>query len=359
LADPQNCGGCADEGGQVCDLRQLCLEGSCVTNCVMLTPTSYPLSVGGLGLDWSSDGTFLATTGDRMPNPSGQDLQVWRFDGELLSFLDGATLMIQGRSPAWSPDGTWLALGGSDAALSRNLAAYGFDGTSLSQLTSEYPSAIFSLDIHPSGVYVATGSFSGELRVWSFDASTYTIVHTGYSDGKINDLEWSPNGAYLAVGSSAEGTNDAIQIYAWNGSILSLLASRHVIDDVKSIAWSPDGTKLLAGLAQGTQSELLVLGFDGVALTTIAAAETESDVQDLDWSPGGDLVAAVGENLSGDLDLMLWSFDGAILTLEPGGSMNLGPLTCAAFHPSGNYIATAGDFMTGANNLFLLPVCTP
>ena len=34
-------------------------------------------------VDTLSDDAYLAATGDRMPNPSGQDVQVWAFDGLL------------------------------------------------------------------------------------------------------------------------------------------------------------------------------------------------------------------------------------------------------------------------------------
>ena len=59
-----------------------------------------------------------------------------------------------------------------------------------------------------------------------------------------HSVAWSPDGQYLAVGTT-NGSND-LTIYSWNGQTLETLITASIAY-VNSVAWSPNGQNLAVG----------------------------------------------------------------------------------------------------------------
>lgn len=159
-----------------------------------------------------------------LSDPDGANLaDMWNLD---------CTLAVNASRPAWSPDGTSLAV-----LIARD--ARGRDGW-------DRMDAPFALDL----LDPATGSV--------------TNLATGLHDAFR--LAWSPDGGTIAV---ITGTDMADVNLTWLISTRGGPTRRLVLDDGRSlndVAWSPDGTRL-AGLLNGTDPDAIPSLFEPVVIT--------------------------------------------------------------------------------------------
>ncbi|MGE0206560.1 MAG: WD40 repeat domain-containing protein, partial [Candidatus Babeliales bacterium] len=134
------------------------------------------------------------------------------------------------------------------------IVVYSFNGVALSFVTSVSPGlgTINSVNWSPDGQYLAAGTSGGTILVYSFNGvalSFVTSVAPGL--GSITSINWLPDGQYLAAGTGG-GT---ILVYSFNGVALSLFISIVPgLGAISSVNWSPDGQYL----AVGTTSAILV-----------------------------------------------------------------------------------------------------
>lgn len=148
----------------------------------------------------------------------------------------------------WSSDGKYLAAGGwyTDALI--------WDvqtGKLVHQLTTDFE--ISNIAISPDDEYVAANSMNNDVAIWKMADGQFVagwqVEEPSYeaSGGPIHGLEWSPDGAYLAV------ATDVGAVTIWEVSSLSLVTELRPPDfpsagiAVNSIKWSIDGDKLYTG----------------------------------------------------------------------------------------------------------------
>ncbi len=140
-------------------------------------------------------------------------------------------------SLAWSPDGRWLAAGGVDGLVHLIQLAEGRSAVTLAGHTSTVRAVAWS----PDGLTIATAANDRTVRLWERDTGRL-VQNIGSADRREGAwaIAWSPDSSLIATASE----NDTV-VRLWrtrDGSLARTLRGHSL--DVKSVAWSPDGTML-------------------------------------------------------------------------------------------------------------------
>ncbi len=196
--------------------------------------------------------------------------------------------------------------------------------------------SVRSVAVSPTGDLLASGGSDGVILLWDL-VQRQLLQRFEFHPGPIEDLAFSPDGAYLA--SSCE--QDRVMVLRLASGEAGSIATG---ETPTGIAWSPSGL-LAVALAQG---EILIAEPTGHARHRFRAHD--SDIADLAFSPNGSALATAGR----DGRVLLWS---AEMTIHRSFSGHRGNLTRLAWSPDGGMLATCGvdgtvrlwDTTTGAN----------
>ena len=297
-------------------------------NAVAWHPTGKLFAIGGIG-----------------PTCEHEDIEIYSFyNGVFVGPIVKQDYGITVNAVAWSPDGQYLAAAGKKNIddSSDEIEVYSFDMTASTlslEATHDYEKPtdfiqsvdvasliVRALDWHPHGTYLAVGgmkkftpSFPGEgldeVEVYSFDGSTLTQVATQDFDVFVNEVSWSHRGQHLAIGGRplwwlsggvpVKQTHRKIDVYFFDGLSLTLTASRAPLVFPGGFSWSPDDTYIAAGIV--TQSERAgSLNIYELDTTNSDLIRTNIDrnipsmtaVNSVSWHPSLDRIVVGGENIT-------------------------------------------------------------
>ncbi len=247
--------------------------------------------------------------------------------GALSVLPDSSAPSLSGRhigsvvATAWSPNGQWLATGSWDGNVRLWSAVDGRPHRILVGLTEEVGGLAFS----PDSSYLAAASRNSIARVWELRSGRAVADLIDHTDS-VEAISWSPDGRYIATGS-------------WDGTIRLWSAStwqeERRIDGrgegMLSLAFSPNGARLAAGSQDGT-----VWVWDLASdQRRVALSEAGAAVYALGWSADSRALAAGlrdGRLVLGLLD------QGNPVRTETIGE----PILAVAFSRDGRSVATAG-----------------
>ncbi|MFC1841782.1 right-handed parallel beta-helix repeat-containing protein [Candidatus Dependentiae bacterium] len=290
-------------------------------------------------VDWSPDGRYLAAGGSD-PN---DEIKVYSFYGDDLSLtVTGVDFGGIANSVRWSPDGKYLAAGGTDNA--SEIRVFSFDGAQLKQVASyaDFTDDVNSVDWSPDGKYLAAGVNNGPIGIFRFDATIPDLLRTGTADfgSDVNSVDWSPDGKYLAAG--GEDTGAQIKVYSFNGANLVQVGDSVDFKDwVHTLDWSPDGKYLAVG-GDEAGAQIKIYTFDGMSLSdpAISSVGFVANVRSVDWSPDGKYLAAGGTLINNQIKI--YSFNGTNLSQEE--DVNFGSFVFSVdWSPCGRFIAGGGE----------------
>jgi WD40 repeat protein len=214
--------------------------------------------------------------------------------------------------------------------------------------TGPVHSVIFGRALGQGGRLVATGGFTGTVRVWDVTAPGHARLLsqpiTGVAGTTINALAFSPDGQTLAVSRTAGDTNTT---QLWNvGDPVRPVKQGKPLDtrgaESEALAFSSVGHLLASA---GSDNLIRIWNVANPAspkaIGTPLTGATRGGVQTVAFSPDGDILASGGY----DDTVRLWdvAHPARPATLghpSPGGT---GPLESVAFSSDGRFLAS-GDY---------------
>jgi Tol biopolymer transport system component len=145
----------------------------------------------------------------------------------------------------------------------------------------------------PDGTRILYGARGGSLYsvdVGSGDRSLLVRL-PGENLDSIDGIEWSPDGAYLAILNDLEPGGGRLYVLNADGSRVRVLLDNF---EPGGFAWSPDGTRLTYAAFSGPDFRIWTVSLDGSAPSLVAShtndgccIEGASPV----WSPDGSQIA--------------------------------------------------------------------
>jgi WD40 repeat protein/class 3 adenylate cyclase len=216
-----------------------------------------------VGIDWSSDGTLLATdltggitvfdaTGKRLltlaePGGSGVETGVFSPDGRLFATAG------RGRSPTETNVTIW------DSETGRSLRKIATDSIEV------------SLAFDPTGASLAAGRGDGFVNVYDVHSGE-RLLRFPASEGPVDGVAYSPDGETIATG----GDDGTVRLFdAEKGTQLLILPGHRYL--VTGIGFSPDGTRLVSASPDGV---VRVWALDLDDLIRIAKTQVRRELSD-------------------------------------------------------------------------------
>jgi WD40 repeat protein len=227
---------------------------------------------------FSPDGSRLATTGE-----DGM-VRVWDVaTGQELIAVQSHT--DSGQDLAFSPDGSILYSAGDDGIV------VALDALTGSRVGDRFPhsSGLRSLDIDSQGTRMVTGTVDGSAVLWDLLSRDSLAVMRGH-DGLVNDVSFDRAGELVATA----GQDGTIQLWDTDLTPGVTVIDGHARGEggvpqkrVLSLAFHPDGTRLVTGSADGTAG--VWDARDGSQIHRFVTGE--DPVRDVAISPDGAIVA--------------------------------------------------------------------
>ena len=236
---------------------------------------------------------------------------------------------------AWSPNGQWLASGGTDGTVQIWEAKTG----KTCQTYLRHQAAVNALSWSPDGSSVVSGSDDHTAHIWHASSGTHQLTYQGHA-GPVDSVAWSPDGTRIASGSS----DSTVQVWDAPTGMLSMTYRGHgehlpqyeyMIHDV---AWSPTGFYLASASEDGSTRVWDVATGKQLQVFWDSNRDRKGDMKSVTWLHNGTVLLAAG-------DWTIWLYDPitgkSLLTYTSPKKTLFGRAACS---PNGEYVGSVeGD----------------
>ena len=261
-------------------LQQTCVGHTGRVRCVAVCPTGSRIASG------AEDAT----------------VRVWDIVGVCLFVLSGHGKSVL--SVCWNRDGQRLLSGSADSTVHCWNALTGEALWTLpgQQGHGEVNSLCWSAD----DTLIAVGSRDSTIRVWTMtqgkDVDATCTSLEGHNAACIYAVAWRPATSHRMLASAGEDEC----VILWDVETMSKVTTLTVFSDwVKSLDWTPCGTKLATASYDGSVRVWLVEGEVSCKVILSATMEVHSwFVRSVKWSPDGKHFASGSDNTT----IIVWDF---------------------------------------------------
>lgn len=240
-------------------------------------------------------GPFLSRIAFVSDRSGAKELWIMRWDGgEAQQLTSHRSIAL---SPAWSPDGQWLAFtsflrGSPQLFVFRPTEGY-------LKAISTLPGVNSSPSFSPDGKLVAfAAGDSGETDVFVVPAEGGTPVRLTRTRGISTQPAWSPSGRQIAFTSSVGGSPQLYLMDAEGANVRRLTFDDKYADEA---SWSPDGVKIAYTSLVDERFQIAVLDLRNNTRTIIPGRGNNGNPC---WSPDGTVLAFVS-NRTGSKEIFI------------------------------------------------------
>lgn len=249
-----------------------------ISACESIAQSSTPLwshIANGQEISFSPDSSLLAT--------GGGGVNIWHArDGSLFESLKAR--FNDANSVAFSPNGKYLADGVH--AFNQNLNMWLVaDGSIVKERMTAHSNGTEAVRFSPNGQYLASAGRDGYTKLWS--VPDLTLVRSFPTGKRTFSVAFSPDGSRIVA-----GAQNGVSVWdVASGTLIEWLNKEYV----ESVAYSPDGTLIAAGQSSAESAVVWIWRTsDGILLETLSAPDTLSVIS-IAFSPDGRVLAAGGD----------------------------------------------------------------
>jgi WD40 repeat protein/DNA-binding winged helix-turn-helix (wHTH) protein len=277
-------------------------------------------------------GRLLSTT----PDPHGSAR--FSIDGSSIVYANGRDIIsvdaatgdekgrfkspVEAHAVQFSPNGKLLAIRGHDQSIQILDAA---DKRAVSTMKG-HTDWVMDFQFSPDSNSLVTASKDRTAKLW--DVRTGKVLRTlkGHED-EIFEVDFSPDGTTIATGSN----DDTLRL--WDVASGFEIAKIRAPNDVKALAYSPDGRKLASS---GDEGGVRIASTSGLRQRGILRGHSEP-VTRIVFSPSGRMLVSS----SRDKTARVWDVASEMERLALGGRND--SVSAAIFSSDGSQIATIGE----------------